>query len=98
MFAAPPPPPPPAGDTMISSSVPVDNSARFELGGPRVCEGSLLKDGRSDRTSSDTDSVDGGLANDAPDPDVRPPLDLENEDWSKAYASDDVDDELDGRR
>jgi len=57
-----------------------------------------LKDGLSDDASSDADdSLEDGLANEAPDPEVRPALDLGNDVPSKAYASEEVEDELDGR-
>jgi hypothetical protein len=84
-------------ETSACSSTPFDNSARLALAGPSVCEGSLLKDGRSDKASSDTEeSREGGLANEAVS-EPKATLDLGMEGRSKAYARDEVEDELDGR-
>jgi hypothetical protein len=84
---------PTAGTSALSASV--DNSARFVLAGPRVCDDSRLKDGRSDIALSD--SRDGGLANEALDPEAWSTLEFRWEGRSNALARDEVEDELDGR-
>jgi len=49
-------------ETSALLSASFDNSARFDLAGPRVCDDSRLKDGRSDVALSDTeDSREVGL-------------------------------------
>jgi hypothetical protein len=83
---------------ILETSASVDSRARFALAGPSVCEGSRLKDGRSDKASSDTeDSRESGLANNAPGPEVRLTPEFGKEGRSNALARDDVDNELDGR-
>jgi len=71
------------------SSASLDNCARFAFAGPSVWEGSRLKDGRSDKASSDTeDSREREFANEAPGWEVRLTLDLGIDCLSGAYAND----------
>jgi hypothetical protein len=87
---------PTAGTSALSVSV--DNSARFVLAGPRVCDDSRLKDGRSDAALSDTDdSREGGLANEGLDLEAWSTLEVGWEGRSNAFARDEVEDELGGR-